>query len=198
MEQKPRVMYLDMDDTLLVWTSDIHGYAAPKAAEFLQWAMEHFEVRWLTMWCPDGRMEESQTEELSYRFNYKLDKSVFSTIYNPTSFINSKCEGIDFSDPRPWVWVEDGVMPKERMELNNRNLMGNFYSTNVTHNRVVLQSTWRKIAERFELPHPVTYPYETNVDMPIQLLKVDDIIEHFRIRKEQGIITLKATETPNS
>jgi hypothetical protein len=187
-DKKPRVLYLDVDDTVLVWTNEVHGYAAPKAAEFLHWALEHFEVRWLTMWCPSGKLEENQTQELSYRFNYKVDSSVFAGITNPRSFINSKCEGIDFEDPRPWVWVEDHLMPKEKYELENRNVADNFYSTHVTHNRVMLQSTWKKLAERFDLPHPVKYPYSTELDMPIQLINVDDIIEHFRIKRNGSII----------
>jgi hypothetical protein len=60
------VLYLDVDDTLIMW-NDAHPYgkAAPWAREFVLWAVEHCEVRWLTMWCPAGRMAPHREAELA-------------------------------------------------------------------------------------------------------------------------------------
>lgn len=184
-ELKPRLMYLDVDDTLLVWTNDIGGFAAPRAAEFMHWALEHFEVRWLTMWCPSGRLQPHGAEELSYRFNYKVSAEIFLNIHNPKMFQQDKTVGVDFDDPRPWVWVEDGLIPTEEYLLKANGTWNNFYKTNVTHDRRMLQKTWRLLAERFNLPGgpqsptPDT-PYSIEMDIPFSLLTVDDIIAQFR------------------
>jgi hypothetical protein len=184
-EQKSRVMYLDVDDTLLVWTNDFVGFAAPRAAEFMYWALEHFEVRWLTMWCPSGRLQPHGAEELSYRFNYKVSQETFFNIYNPKMFWQDKTDGVDFEDPRPWVWVEDGLIRVEEDLLKRRNLWNNFYKTNVTHDRRMLQKTWRLLAERFNLPGgPVSptpdTPYSIEMDMPLLVMTNADIMNKFR------------------
>ena len=183
--QKPRVMYLDCDDTLIVWTNSVAGYGAPRAADFVNWALEHFEVRWLTMWCPSGRMRREGAEELSYRFGGKIAPEVFGNIVNPNGFIDLKTEGIDFNDPRPWVWVEDGMVLKERMFLEDKRLTHNFYPSNVSRNVVALQKTWRLLAERFELPGGPDKKYSLELDKPTELITVDEIMEKFRNGKMQ-------------
>lgn len=70
------------------------------------------------------------------------------------------------------------------MLLQDKNLFGNFYPTHVSHNNVVLQKTWRLLAKRFDLPGAPTIPYETKMDMPLQLLTFETIMEQFRLRKE--------------
>jgi len=185
MTEKTRVLYLDVDDTLLVWTNRALGFAAPRATEFVQWALEHFEVRWLTMWCPSGRMREAGCKELSYRFNYTITPEQFASIRNPRNFVGLKTEGIDFDDPRPWVWVEDGILPKEKIVLQDRGLVHNFYPAHVTRNIVELQSAWRKIAKRFELPSPPN-PYHTTIQFPDKILTDEEMVKEFRSGKMEN------------
>lgn len=183
---KPRIMYLDVDDTLIVWTNNVGGYGAPRSAEFIKWALEHFEVRWLTMWCPSGKMRREGAEELSYRLGNKIEPDVFYNITNPQPFVNQKTEGIDFNDPRPWVWVEDGMLLKERNQLTQMNLAHNFYPTHVSYNVVALQKTWRLLAERFELPDAPDTNYSRKLDQPTLLITVDDIMNKYRNGKMQS------------
>lgn len=185
--QKPRLMYLDVDDTLLVWTNKVRGFAAPRADDFIRWALEHFEVRWLTMWCPDGHMHRKAAEELSYRFNSTILPETFQKIYNPKSFINKKTDGIDFDDPRPWVWVEDSMVTYEILEMNRRNKIDNFYPTNVSHNAVMLQSTWRKLAKRFDLTGTPDMPFTTKTEIPVTPMTVNELIYRFRDGKTRRI-----------
>jgi hypothetical protein len=53
MQKYRPVLYLDLDDTLLTWAAS-RPLAAPGAREFVLWALEHYEIRWLTRWCPTG------------------------------------------------------------------------------------------------------------------------------------------------
>jgi hypothetical protein len=177
---KPRVMYLDCDDTLLVWTNKIPGFAAPMAAEFVKWSMEHFEIRWLTMWCPGGRMNQQGCEELSYRFGSTIHPDVFRSFCNPRRFISKKTDAIDFDEPRPWVWVEDGMLYPEKMEMYSRRADNNFYPTNVSNNVVMIQSTWRKLAKRFNLPGVPPTPFKTKMDIPITPLTVEELCNKYR------------------
>lgn len=185
-ELKKRILYLDIDDTLLVWTNDIGGFAAPRAADFVHWALEHFEIRWLTLWCPSGRLQPHGAEELSYRFNYKVSKEIFASIHNPRMFQEmNKADGIDFDDPRPWVWVEDGALSNEQYILKSKGLWNNFYKTNVSQDRRMLQKTWRLLAERFNLPGAPNQPtpdipYSIEMDIPFSTLSVEEIINNFR------------------
>lgn len=174
--QKPkeRILYLDIDDTLLVHTRDYRGYAAPKAAEFFRWAKEHFEVRWLTMWCMNGTMNERLAVELSQRFCDEITPGEFLEVINPKrlgALALYKTEGIDFADLRPWVWIEDGLIPNEKNYLKNENLFDNFYKTNVTHDITALQVTWRKLAKKFDLPDAPEPPYDTVVKLPLNMFK---------------------------
>lgn len=182
---KSRIMMIDLDDTLLVWTDKGMGFAAPAADEFMLWALEHFEVRWLTMWCPSGKLREHGARELSYRFGHRIPPEVFAGISNPKRFINNKTEAVDHDDSRPWVWVEDALVPYELKELQDKNCMENFYPTNVTHNVVALQATWAKLAKRFNLPKPKT-PYSTKIIYPNVILSDTDMMTEFRNGKMQN------------
>ena len=183
--EKPRVLYLDIDDTLLVWTNGQQGFAAPLAAEFVRWADEHFEVRWLTMWCPSGKLRQEGAEELSYRFHGTVKPDVFMKFTNPTPFVSYKTDGIDFLDPRPWVWVEDMVLPTERNVLGPKYIK-QFYPTHVTQNVVALQATWRKLAKEFYLPGAPSYPYMTKMEPSPISADIDAMIDKFRHGKMQN------------
>jgi hypothetical protein len=177
---KPRVMYLDIDDVLLVWSPNHRGYAAPKAKEFIHWAKEHFEVRWLTMWAPSGKLSQKGAEELAYRFGYTMKLEEFLEIENPNAFFaGAKTYGIDFDDDRPFVWLDDKCTPMERHVLQEHGKFGNYYKTNVTSNFMHLQATWNKLAKRFDLPKP-TYPYSKELTLPNPILTNKEILDTFR------------------
>lgn len=151
---KPRIAYLDIDDTLLVWTNDHAGWAAPRADQFLIWLNEHFEIRWLTMWCPIGYLDEEKAQELSMRFNHKIDPAFFLSIRNPNSFKSLKTDAVDFIESRPWVWIEDALLGNEYLILDKQLARNKFYKTNVSHDIVALQSTWRRLGRNFEIAIP--------------------------------------------
>ena len=178
---KERLMYLDCDDTLLIHTRDVRGFPAPLAAEFVHWALEHFEVRWLTMWCPSGRLQPHGAAELAYRFDNRVTAETFLDIHNPKSFRHDKTEGVDFDDPRPWVWVEDGLAVVEYEELQRRKMNNRFFRTNVSTNCTALQATWRKLAKQFNLPGAPELPYNTEVHFPSVILSVEEFTSRFRL-----------------
>jgi len=153
---KSRVMYLDIDDTLIVWGTVKHGEKAPYATEFVRWALEHFEIRWLTMWCPIGSLLPKRAADLSALFSYEITADEFLAINNPMNFFRSetmnKTDGIDWKDQRPWVWIEDGILVQERQILKSLKSYDRWYKTNVSKNKMALKETWQKLAKDFDLP----------------------------------------------
>lgn len=150
--KKPYVLYQDLDDTIFtynqdLWTGDgglpIYEFnaivAAPGAKEYFEWASEHFEIRWLTGRCPRGILHADLAEQMSKAIG--LPAEFFSSIHgNPWFGSNDeKCAGIDFTDPRPWVWVEDGLVTKELSLLNQKGLLHCWYPCDVTRNPHALE-----------------------------------------------------------
>lgn len=174
---KPRVLYLDVDDTLLVWTNEHGGRAAPKAKEFIEWADQHLEVRWLTAWCPSGKMQRARAEELAEKFSHKVPPEFFERFTNPKHWIDEKTKAVDFNDPRPWVWVEDRLLTTETKFMQDNRYIDNFYACNVTTNRMVLQSVWRKLAKKFDLPGGPTMPFDRYMEPDPQQIAVDNLID---------------------
>jgi hypothetical protein len=103
------VLYLDLDDTLIVW-ADGSPRAAPGARQFVLWALERFEVRWLTTWCPDGRMQSSLLADLCSML--ELDPAVLSGVRGfDWQDTGTKLNGIAWLEhlvwKRPFLWIED-------------------------------------------------------------------------------------------
>ena len=148
------VMYLDIDDTLICWYKN--PKPAFKAKQFLLWATTHFEVRWLTWWCPSGTLDDADARKLGYFF--ELPSSVFSDIRNPLSFVKNKTDAIDWKEHysgRKWVWIEDAVWQYDRDILRLHKAGLNHIPCHVTANYHRLSKVWEMVAERFNLPMPV-------------------------------------------
>lgn len=117
MNEKP-VMYLDIDDVLLDWSG---GGMIPRAAEgareFLLWALEHYEVRWLTYWAPNGRLNYDDAVALARALRVQPEILLeikgldWSGDERPIWGVQTKLDGIAWVEHlvmgRPFVWVED-------------------------------------------------------------------------------------------
>lgn len=148
---KPRVLYLDVDDSLVRWDNDRLGTPGNGAKEFVEWAKKHFEIRWLTAWCPSGVMGDIGKEGLSKIF--KVEPEFFDDMDNPKSWgmSNYKTDGIDYVDPRPWVWVEDEILEREAMFLTTIDKLANFIKTDSSADPDALLKTKAILKQRFHL-----------------------------------------------
>lgn len=107
MNRKP-VLYLDLDDTILTWA---RGKPEPAEGvrEFLLWALDRFEVRWLTRWARDGRMSPDLVVDLGKLTGVEADRlrEIDGLDWNE----GSKLDGIAWVEHivqgRPFVWLED-------------------------------------------------------------------------------------------
>lgn len=123
------VLYLDLDDTLVAWPDGRRG--SPRVArggrELLCWALERYEVRWLTTWCPDGRMESRLLRDLAKMLGVPAE-ALEGIRGLDWSHSRCKLDGIAWMEHvvlrRPFVWLEDeyGFGDRERSFLEAHGL----------------------------------------------------------------------------
>lgn len=141
MRERP-VLYLDLDDTVVSWAGG-RPHAAPHAREFVAWALERFEVRWLTRWCPDGEMGEKLLGDLARMLDLDVLRfaDVRGTEWDPGG---SKANGIAWLEHtvlgRPFVWLEDehGFAERERAILDAHGFLESYWHCNSTNDEQAL------------------------------------------------------------
>ena len=109
--QKPNI-YLDIDGVILA----SEDYLSIGAEELIKYAVENFDVYWLTTHCT----ESDATHAINYVVragNESLRPHLEKLI--PTSWNENKTEAIDFS--KPFLWFDDDCYQGERRDLENNN-----------------------------------------------------------------------------
>lgn len=106
------VMYLGIDDMLLRYPDgrDAPPVAAPGAGDFLAWALDTYEVRWLSRRCRTGAMNDDLKVGLSRLLG--LEVRLLSSIRGlDWSSSRTKLDGIAWLEhlvlDRPFLWVGD-------------------------------------------------------------------------------------------
>lgn len=152
------IVYLDVDDVLIRWEGR-YRETAPGAADFLRWLLCYVEVRWLTSWCPDGRMRDDRLEELTRVLG--MQREDLEAIHNPRPFPGrpfgypSKHLAVAFDEARPWVWIEDEHLHKRNLdELARRGVAECYIECNTSRRPDDLARVRGILAERFGLPDP--------------------------------------------
>lgn len=108
---KPNI-YLDIDGVILV----SEDYLSIGAEEFIKYAVENFDVYWLTTHCT----QSDATHAINYVMragNDSLRPHLEKLI--PTSWSEYKTEAIDFS--KPFLWFDDECYLGERQDLEKNN-----------------------------------------------------------------------------
>lgn len=152
MDRRP-VLYLDLDDTLLNWSSG-RPRAVPCAGDFVRWAAERYEIRWLTRWCRDGRMPDDLLRDLCGMLG--VEGSALRGVRGlDWADGDSKANGIAWLEhlvlARPFLWLEDetGVGERELRLLAEQGLRRAYRPCNVTRDAGALRRIWREL-ERAE------------------------------------------------
>lgn len=154
------IAYLDVDDTILRHPPGEPSAGAPGAAEFLRFLARHFEVRWLTRWCPGGRMTVEQLAGLETLLD--VPAAELERIVNPCTFEDNappkgfpvKWRALDWAAieaGRPFVWIENHITAEDRRVLEERDLLECFVHCDVTANPHRLAEVRRLLERRFGL-----------------------------------------------
>ena len=108
---KPNI-YLDIDGVILA----NEDYLSIGAEEFIKYAVDNFDVYWLTTHCT----QSDATHAINYVMrasNESLRPHLEKLI--PTSWSEYKTEAIDFS--KPFLWFDDDCYLGERQDLEKNN-----------------------------------------------------------------------------
>lgn len=157
MQRRP-IAYLDVDDTIIRHPAPADSIAAPGADEFLRFLGRHFEVRWLTRWCPGGRMRDDQLVYLAELL--RLSEEELRPIANPASFVDGeppegmpvKWRALDWraiEEGRPFVWIENALTREDRALLASKDLLDCYIHCDVTRDPQRLAEVRRMLEERF-------------------------------------------------
>lgn len=170
MNRKRPIAYLDVDDTILRHPSPGESLPPPGVADFLRFLARNFEVRWLTRWCPGGRMREDQLALLSGQLGIPADE--LRSFVNPGAFIDghvgtpAKWPALDWhaiDRGRPFVWIENALGPEDRAVLQQRGLLHRFIPCDVTANPLRLLRLLERPSPLHELvtEHGPEFEYES-------------------------------------
>ena len=108
MAQKHMNVYLDIDGVLLANEENL----ATGAPEFIKYAVEHFDVYWLTTHCMDG--DPAHAIEYLNRASTE-DLRPWLEMFKPVTWSLKKTEAIDFS--KPFLWFDDDCFTGEKIDL---------------------------------------------------------------------------------
>ena len=128
------VLYLDIDGVL--WDFR-HPEAGPAAAaegiaEFMDFVLSAFEVRWLTYWAPTGSMDDSGIQRLEEHTG--LSPAIWTQVRASRGFSGTKVRGISWDEHqggRPFVWVDDDVGAADLEYLRRRGYLDALFLTDV-------------------------------------------------------------------
>jgi hypothetical protein len=140
-------MFLDVDGVLWDFPPG-EGFGEPPVAargvsEFFDFAMEHFEVRWLTWWAPTGTMDHQSIYDLSMLIGVPMQVLMEVGSVRPWADRGYKHVALDPDEiqRRPWVWVEDLVHPLDVEWIGQNGHIESLFVTNVLEDRDALVNT---------------------------------------------------------
>jgi hypothetical protein len=146
------VLYLDLDDTVIRWQDGTPSGAAGIGA-FLEWALDSFEVRWLTRWTRDGQMQPRLLHDLAAMSG--IPASRLATISGlDWNLRDCKLDGIAWLEHvvlrRPFLWVEDETVGDGVIEfLRRHGFGGSYYCCNVSCDAGALQRLHQQLRDTF-------------------------------------------------
>lgn len=110
-------IYLDIDGVLL----DNRGSLSVGVTEFIKYAVEHFDVYWLTTHCMDGTTEHA----IEY-LNRASDEDLRPWLekFKPVAWSLKKTEAIDFT--KPFLWFDDDCFTGEKIDLQQHRALNSW------------------------------------------------------------------------
>lgn len=142
--RKP-VLFLDVDGVLIRYTRT-EALPTPHVKEFLEWAVEHFECRWLTSWAKWGTMEVPQRVTLSAILG--VSESLLKKLDHTHPWSEDKTQAIDITEFEngPLVrWLDDDRMNDEQATLKRWGVPEIFIHTDCSKNPNRLKQVWDEL-----------------------------------------------------
>lgn len=113
------VLYIDVDGVLFGRYGEPETFQLrPGVSSFLIWCCANFRCRWLTAWS-NGRIASLLADGYC---SAALD-------IKHTCWGEAKSSVIDFDEPL-WMWIEDGLMDRDRVVLEQHGCLDNYRYVN--------------------------------------------------------------------
>jgi len=144
--RKP-VLFLDVDGVLIRYTRT-EALPTPHVKEFLEWAVEHFECRWLTSWAKWGTMEDPHRNTLAGILGVSTD--LLKKLDHTHPWSEDKTQAIDITEfdgeaHRLVRWLDDDRMNDERATLKRWGVPEMFIHTDCSKNPDRLKQVWDEL-----------------------------------------------------
>ena len=142
------ILYLDVDGVLWDFRHPEAGSAAAAEgiAEFMDFVLSRFEVRWLTYWAPTGSMDDAGIQRLEEHTG--LSRAIWTQVRASRGFTGTKARGISWAEyraGRPFVWVDDDVGAADLDYLRRQDCLGNLFLTDVLKDADALLKTLARL-----------------------------------------------------
>lgn len=163
-KNKP-ICYLDIDDTLLPSFKSplFHKYGigiytniiSIKAGTFFKFLNEYFEIRWLTGWAPGGDMAFDDSYRLSKYLDVPIEVIFKAKNPLPIKFDPSHAQGvikyvgIDFNDPREFIWVQEDIYQLDKQFLTEKQKLDRFIKCDISMEEDAMEIAQRHILRLF-------------------------------------------------
>jgi len=119
-ERTKPILYIDVDGVLFGLYGDPQAFQLrPGVSSFIQWAMKHFDCKWLTSWPKEALVKLYNS---LYNFGGDMlfpDYVDWRNCSRKQGVTDRKTAGIDWN--AEWFWIDDGPVGVERMDLRSRN-----------------------------------------------------------------------------
>lgn len=181
------VLYVDVDDTLIVHARD-GSRPAPQATAFLEWAVDAFDLRWLSYWAPAGVLDDRDLESLSRMLDMDARRlaSVQGLGFGGTA-ASTKLDAVTWLEHlvlgRPFLWIEDDdcmiSIPTILAVLSDLGLRDRWVPCNVTRT-----------------PHRLARIYDALQAGPTTFRAGERILDPHALQTAPGARTSNPTSTP--
>jgi hypothetical protein len=134
--------------------SDLAAARVPGVQPFMEFILEHFDVRWLTSWCPSSAtMSEAQYGALCWLTGVSVERL---RAIPATRWRRNKAEGLgrEAGERTDFLWIEDDRMEEEMQWLLERGLMENFLHCDCIADPLALGWAHALLQSRFGFDQP--------------------------------------------
>jgi len=112
MPPKSKVLYLDVDG-VLQYADEGQWRPRLEADEFLAWAVQHFECRWLTAWARPNQM-------LPQKLGLRIPEGIREVKWQADPASPRSCKASAIRCDEDWFWLEDAPSEYDLAELCRR------------------------------------------------------------------------------
>jgi hypothetical protein len=149
--------------------------AGDGAREFLLWALERYEVRWLTFWATTGEMDLVRAHSLAGILGVDVERILSIRGLDFSEHLD-KQDGIDWVEVRkgrPFIWVEDAnyVGDNLRERLERKGLLDRWIACDVTNDKDALKRIHRALEEQWQSPSETEPTAAANVLVEVARLR---------------------------